>query len=100
MGVGANGPWLIAALRSAGAPPELHRRVTELIYDAMGDALMSLDDPANGVHVVETRNTLARAQPDTNAVSGDWINEIHPTSRGYALLAAKLNLALRGVGIR
>jgi lysophospholipase L1-like esterase len=98
MGMPAAGPWLLPALQKIGAPEELYIPVTKLLFDAVADTLLSLDDPANGVHVVDTRGTIQPAELNAPGKSGDWINEIHPTTEGYAHLAWKIGLLLAQFG--
>ncbi len=100
LGHPAIGPWLLPALRAATVPAVFHQDVTEIVFDTLAEALLGLHDPAKGVHVVDTRNTIERAASGTTALSGDWINEIHPDAHGYALLAQKMGAALAGLGIR
>ena len=99
MGKDATGPWLIKAMRSARVPSEHYVAVTKIVYDAMADTLLALDDPPNRVHTVDTRNVLLPADLDTKAVSGDWINEIHPTDAGFRKLARKWEDDLAAAGI-
>jgi lysophospholipase L1-like esterase len=81
-------------------PANLYRGVTDIVFDALADALLdNLHQPQHGVYVVNTRNTIARAAPGTNGLSGDWINEIHPDAHGYALLARKIAAQLAMLGI-
>jgi lysophospholipase L1-like esterase len=100
LGHPAIGPWLLPALRAAAVPEKFYRGVTDRVFNAQAKALLTLHDPANGVHVVDTRNTIARADPGTTELSGDWINEIHPDAHGYALLAKKVAKTLARLGIR
>jgi hypothetical protein len=90
----------LPALNVAAVPVEHCQAVTDRVFNAQADALLTLDDPANNVHVVDTRGTIARAEPNTTGLSGDWINEIHPDAHGYALLAGKVATALAGLGVR
>lgn len=99
-GASASGPWLLPAVQAAGVPEHLYEPVTDVVYDIMAQALLKLHDPARGVHVVDTRGTIERAQLNTTELSGDWINEIHPDAHGYALLARVVGKTLGGIGIR
>ena len=101
MGRPAVGPWVWRALEAIGAPPQpqVRQDICDAVFNALADALLELDDPANHVHVVDTRNTLMRAAPGTQELSGDWINEIHPDGYGYALVARKLTNKLVELGI-
>ena len=40
--------------------------------------------------LVDTRGTLARAQPSATGNDNDWLNEIHPNTGGYGKIAARL----------
>ena len=96
----AAGPWLLPAMQYAAVPANLYQGVTEIVFNALADALIdNLHQPQNGVHVVNTRNTLERAKPGTTGLSGDWINEIHPDAYGYALIGRKISALLATLGI-
>jgi lysophospholipase L1-like esterase len=47
--------------------------------------------------VINTRNTLVRANPTEGGNSNDWINEIHPNLGGYRKIAARLSAAVNEV---
>ena len=94
--VKVNGPWLYPALVRAQVPESQWNAVSDFILGALAERLLELDDPANEIHVVDTRNTLTRAARDTFRSSNDWQNEIHPNSEGYAKLAAKISPVLAG----
>ena len=49
------------------------------------------------LHVIDTRNTLVRANPTEGGNSNDWINEIHPNLGGYRKIAARLSAAVNAV---
>lgn len=99
MSKAATGPWLYSAVRAARVPKEQYIPVAKHVYDVMADGLLSLDDPAGKVHVIDTREALLTAELDTKAVSGDWINEIHPTDAGYRKLARVWEDRLAAAGI-
>lgn len=99
MGMPAAGPWLLPALQKIGAPEALYIPVTKLLFDTVAATLLALNDPANGIHVVDTRKTIQAAALNTPGKSGDWINEIHPTTEGYAELAWKISLSLAQLGL-
>lgn len=91
------GPWLYRALNDLyGIPPqhwtavadELLRRLRALLRDIV------LQRAGRNLHLIDTLGTLARAQPGSQGVSGDWENEIHPTPHGYSLLAQKWRIEL------
>ena len=99
-GQSARGPWLLPAMQAAAVPAGLYEDVTDIVFNALAEALLRLHDPANGVHVVDTRDTIMRADLGTTELSGDWINEIHPDAHGYALLARVLGKALADLDIK
>lgn len=99
-GASASGPWLLPAMETAGVPQHLYEPVTDGVFDTLAQALLKLHDPARGVHVVDTRDTIERAQLNTTELSGDWINEIHPDAHGYALLARVVGATLAGLGMQ
>lgn len=99
LGRPALGPWLWPALRAAAVPVEQYQAVTDLVFNTNAEALLALHDPAHNVHVVDTRGTIARAEPDTTELSGDWINEIHPDAHGYALVARRVGQTLAALDI-
>ena len=99
MSKAATGPWLYSAVRAAKVPKAQYIPLARHVYDAMADGLLALDDPAGKVHVIDTRKVLDPAALDTKAVSGDWINEIHPTDGGYRKLARVWEDRLAQAGI-
>ena len=99
MGLPAAGPWLLPAMKAAKVPVKFYNAVTDIVFDALADTQLKLHKPNNNVHVVNTRNTLTRAKPRKKALSGDWINEIHPDAYGYSLIGRKLSTALAGIGV-
>jgi lysophospholipase L1-like esterase len=92
------GPWLYTALVSARVPQERWNAVSDYLLARLRDALLSLVSGADGLpnfHVVTTQGTLARAEPGALHDSGDWMNEIHPNSRGYEKIAVKISRKVR-----
>jgi len=93
------GPWIFKAFAKSGLALSvtMQQRVTDLMFDALAEALLSLDQASTtghaltGVHVVDTRNTLVRANPAEIGNSNDWLNEIHPNAGGYRKIAARLS---------
>lgn len=88
--VGFKGPWLHRAFEAAGIPESMRVGVADRMFDALADAIVRLARDLPAFRVVDTRNTLVRAAPGSTGASGDWLNEIHPTSAGYAKIAGKL----------
>lgn len=82
--------WLKPAMENAGIPAELRREVCQVLMETLRDSLQALQSrpSANGqFKVTETQGTL-------NSKS-HWLNEIHPTSGGFKLIAAKVYKTLR-----
>ncbi len=92
------GPWLYKAFAGSAIDIVLQQRIADLLIDRLAGALLELDsDNATSgkalpaFHVVDTRNTLVRANPTERGNSNDWINEIHPNLDGYRKIAARLS---------
>lgn len=92
-----SGPWLYKVLQPTGLDIGLQQRIADLLVDRLAEALWALDATQGqpglqlpAFHVVETRNTLVRANPTELGGSNDWLNEIHPTMDGYRKIAAQL----------
>jgi lysophospholipase L1-like esterase len=94
---GFKGPWLHRAFEDAGVPEAMRVGVADLLFDALADGIEDLARRLPGFRVVRTRNTLVRAAAAATGASGDWLNEIHPTSAGYAKIAAKLEPVIDAV---
>ena len=98
------GPWLYKAFAGSGLDIALQQRIADLLIDRLAAALLELDagntvssKALPGFHVVDTRNTLVRANPVDVGNSNDWLNEIHPNLWGYRKLAARLSAAINEV---
>ncbi|MEO5882214.1 MAG: hypothetical protein ABIQ06_07340 [Caldimonas sp.] len=102
--VAISGPWLFKAFTGSGIGISLQQRIADLLTDGLADALLQLDSAGgtNGkslpaFHVIDTRNTLVRANPTERGNSNDWINEIHPNLGGYRKIAARLSAKINEV---
>lgn len=95
----AVGPWLLPALQAVAAPAALHLDIIKEIASDMLDCIRAFHDPATGVHVVDTCDTLTPAAPNATDDDADWVNEIHPNAAGYAKLAAKIKPQLAALGV-
>ena len=98
------GPWLFKAFAGSGIEIALQQRIADLLTDGLADALLQLDAETGSegrklpaFHVVDTRNTLVRANPTERGNSNDWINEIHPNLGGYRKIAARLSARINEV---
>ncbi|MCU0805941.1 MAG: SGNH/GDSL hydrolase family protein [Burkholderiales bacterium] len=94
---GFKGPWLHRAFTDAGVPEPLRVAIADRLFDALADGITALEREIAHFRVVRTRKSLVRAALGETGASGDWLNEIHPTSAGYAKLAAKLEPVIDAV---
>jgi len=88
-GVRISGPWMYP-LFNGRLPREAWQPLSDFLLDRVAETLLSLPGQLPNFHVVDTRNTLVRAEAGANGDSNDWDNEIHPNKRGYRKLAAKV----------
>lgn len=89
LGVPFMGPWLYAAFKTNDVPQEFWISITDYLFEAMGRAIMAVSGQIENFHVISaTRGVLTRARLGTTGEDGDWLNEIHPTAKGYEKLAA------------
>ena len=86
-GVGLLGPWLYKAFTSEQIPEQDWVALSDFLFKRLAKGLLALDGQLPNFHVVDTRGTIKRAKIGSRGESGDWLNEIHPNSRGYAKLA-------------
>lgn len=82
------GPWLQEPMDALGIPRVKHSDIARRITDQFNRALSELTDAINTdlrterVHYVDLRNTIS----DPN----HWRDELHPTTDGFAALAARI----------
>ena len=67
---------------AVAVPDALQVEVIKLFFDTIGDSLTALGNKRNGLEIVETRGTLKGEKA--------WLNEIHPNSKGFKAIAAKI----------
>lgn len=101
LGVPARGPWLAPALDGVGVrDPALRQAISDHLLRALGDGIAELAKGPGAIPdfvVVPTRGTLDRASPDATGPSGDWLNEIHPRSKGYRKLGDRIAAAIEAL---
>ncbi|MEW5787555.1 MAG: hypothetical protein AB1899_06855 [Pseudomonadota bacterium] len=90
-------PWLHPVFERYQIGKSMRIKVADLLLNALADTLLELEKELPNFHVVETRDTLERAQIDARGNSGDWLNEIHPNGDGYRKIADKLAARLHKV---
>lgn len=85
------GPWLSRAFDRYAVPAADRTGVALALLTQLRDlwAAMIAARPGSGLTLVDTIGTIAPATPGSTGVSGEWENEIHPTPRGYTLLARR-----------
>jgi lysophospholipase L1-like esterase len=90
------GPWLYRVFEARRIGEALRVAISDLLLDRMAHAIRELASDSGsakalpGFHVVDTRKTLVRAEPDASGNSRDWRDEIHPNMEGYRKLARKI----------
>ena len=85
------GPWLAPALQAFEIPADLWKPVADLLLARMGQMLRDLvaQHQDGSLQLVQSQCVaLVQADPSSTGLSGDFVNEIHPASSGYAKLAA------------
>jgi lysophospholipase L1-like esterase len=84
------GPWLYRAMNDIyKIPSQDWNALADLLIDQLANLWIGLGQKyaTKKVQIVDTRNTLVRAQAGTTGNSNDWENEIHPNPNGYVKLA-------------
>lgn len=80
-------PWMHPVFEKHAVPKALRGKIAVRLLDGLATALLELEKELPAFHVVDTRNSLVRADIDAKGNSGDWLNEIHPNSDGYRKVA-------------
>jgi GDSL-like lipase/acylhydrolase family protein len=80
------GPWVLPTLKTKGVPPVHRFGLMQILMDQFNRMLADLARRHDRFHYVDLRGTLAK---------GDWVNEIHPTTRGFGKVAAHFHPVLR-----
>lgn len=95
--VGLLGPWLYKAFNDKLIDESMWVPVSDFLVNALADAIAALGSGPGALpnfHFVDTRDTLQRAAVGSTGVSGDWLNEIHPSQAGYRKLADKIEATI------
>lgn len=82
------GPWIGTQLVQGGVADHRHDAIVRHVLDALADRLNDMP----GLIVHDTRGTLPPGKWRPIGWQKYWRNEIHPSTAGYALLAAKWKL--------
>lgn len=85
------GPWAYRAFTAQKyqVPEALWQDITDHIFRQLAERLLALQTSIPGLLVINTLDTLQRAEPGSKGDSRDWANEIHPNAGGYTRLAKK-----------
>ena len=84
--------WMYPHLVERRVPSALWTPLADFLLRHLAGQLKSLD--LEDFHVVNTLDTLSRAQFGARGESGDWDNEIHPSRAGYKKLGRRLAKAI------
>ncbi|MEA3405771.1 MAG: hypothetical protein U9R28_08535 [Pseudomonadota bacterium] len=71
--------WMKRFMDSAGIKEELQANVIKVFMDTMAKEILKIADSRDGFIVVDSRGTLQGKK--------QWLNEIHPTSKGFKAIA-------------
>ena len=86
------GPWIYPSVQAYGIPEVEQPALAQLLLRRLGDLLAACAADGSrfpNLHFFDTaRIPIDAAAPGSTGVSGDWVNEIHLTWRGYDKLAA------------
>lgn len=91
------GPWIYTALTRSEIPEADRVLLTDYLFDQLAEGILELTRQPHVLEnffVIDTRNTIVRAEPGAVGDSGDWLNEIHPDEDGYKKLAKKIEKKL------
>ena len=82
------GPWLYKAVNKYKIPNDNGEwlALTKYMMNRLLDLLKRVAKAYANVHVVDFIAKLKPADEKSEGVSGDWVNEIHPTEDGYRIL--------------
>lgn len=88
-GIYKTASWMKPYMDAAGIPESMQRAVISEFMTALGDCFQAVAVERSGFIVVDTRGTLK--------AESQWINEIHPTSSGFKLIAHEMIEAMKDV---
>lgn len=84
------GPWLHAAFKHKRIPETYWYEISDHLFQKLRDVLLDLPAIDASFHIVNTCDTLQRAEHKQTGNSNDWLNEIHPNATGLEKIGAKL----------
>ena len=74
--------WVKRFMDKAHIAPELQSDVIKIFMDKSANSILGIQDKRDGFIVVDTRGTLKSKKY--------WLNEIHPTSKGFKKISKKI----------
>lgn len=90
---GISGPWFYTAFKRFKIPEEDWIALSKSLLNQLADGILALqgerEDAIPNFHVVKTLGVLQMAELGTTGDSNDWLNEVHPNSKGYEKLGAE-----------
>ena len=87
-------PWIYSYLIDKGIPKKLHLPIVKYMLNSFSKRITKLSkekETKKRLIVVNTKGTL---RPTSKL---DWLNEIHPTSRGLKKVYKKIYKEMRGI---
>lgn len=80
--------WMKRFMDKAGIKDSLQADVIKIFMDGMAEEVLKIANKRKGFIVVDTRETLQGRK--------DWLNEIHPTSKGFKSIAEVIFGEMKG----
>jgi lysophospholipase L1-like esterase len=87
------GPWLHKAFNEKAIAEAMRVPISDYLLNVLAEAIAVLASGPSALpafHFVDTRGTLQRAADGAVGLSGDWLNEIHPSQTGYRKIADRV----------
>lgn len=97
--------WLYPAFKKYGVPSQFRQQVCDYLFEKLRLFMLSLDQDSGTsnaiakLHVFDSASMteIRPAEPDKKGKSGDWINEIHLTPKGYRKLGKEFGKMIEKV---
>lgn len=86
VGAGPLGPWLLPTVVAYEVPPDDWLDLSKHVLDRLHDDVLTRTGLAN-FHLLDSRTLIPPAPAAADEDDPNWLNEIHPTARGYDLIA-------------
>lgn len=99
LGMKVLGPWIYTALKQNDVPKKFWISLTDYLFETLGTTILEMSYRIENFHVISaTRETLVREKLGTTDYDGgDWLNEIHPSAKGYKKLAKVISPELHNI---